>query len=222
MLYLAFGRETFYLRDGQARVSVDRRRAASLFAFQRLNPKPLSLVDFVRPLAFFGVPCVLLAAVSYAMIFEFANILPTIEIPQLYVEKFGFNTQQVGLQNISFIVGSLIGELIGGRMSDYWMQLGTKRHGGVRPPAEFRLWLSYLAIPLAIIGTSVFLVFIDEAGSHWTVVPDVGAAIAATGNQIATTVLITYAVDCYREDAAGVGVFITFVRQIWGFIGPFW
>lgn len=42
------------------------------------------------------------------------------------------------------------------------------------------------------------------------------------GNQIVTTVLITYAVDCYREEASSVGVFITFVRQIWGFIGPFW
>ena len=34
--------------------------------------------------------------------------------------------------------------------------------------------------------------------------------------------MITYAVDCYREEAASVGVFITFVRQIWGFLGPFW
>ena len=37
-----------------------------------------------------------------------------------------------------------------------------------------------------------------------------------------TTVFITYAVDCYKPEAASVGVFITFVRQIWGFIGPFW
>lgn len=56
----------------------------------------------------------------------------------------------------------------------------------------------------------------------WTIGPDIGAAIAAVGNQIATTVLITYAVDCYREDAASVGVFITLIRQVWGFIGPFW
>jgi MFS family permease len=156
------------------------------------------------------------------MIFAFASILTTIEIPQLYPEKFGFNTQQVGLQYLAIIIGSLIGELIGGRMSDYWMQFGTNRRGGVRPPYEFRLWLSYLAIPLAVGGVAMFLVCIEQAGSHWTVVPDVGAAIAAVGNQIATTVLITYAVDCYREEAASVGVFITFVRQIWGFIGPFW
>ena len=50
-----------------------------------------------------------------------------------------------------------------------------------------------------------------------------GAGIAAAGNQIVTTVLITYAVDSHHPQEAGsVGVFITFVRQIWGFIGPFW
>ena len=70
---------------------------------------------------------------------------------------------------------------------------------------------------------SVFLVCIQQAPEgHWNVTPIVGAAIAGAGNQIVTTVLITYAVDCYYEEAASIGVFITFVRQIWGFIGPFW
>jgi hypothetical protein len=67
-----------------------------------------------------------------------------------------------------------------------------------------------------------FAVEIRDSGGVWTITPVIGAAIAAGGNQIVTTVDITYAVDCYREDAASVGVFITFVRQIWGFIGPFW
>lgn len=49
-----------------------------------------------------------------------------------------------------------------------------------------------------------------------------GAGIAAAGNQIVTTVLITYAIDCYPEEAGSIGVFITLVRQTWGFIGPFW
>lgn len=50
----------------------------------------------------------------------------------------------------------------------------------------------------------------------------VGAAIASGGNQIVTTVLITYAIDCHPKDAAAIGAFVNFVRQIWGFIGPFW
>jgi hypothetical protein len=34
--------------------------------------------------------------------------------------------------------------------------------------------------------------------------------------------MITFAVDSHREEAASIGVFIIFVRQMWGFIGPFW
>jgi hypothetical protein len=92
-----------------------------------------------------------------------------------------------------------------------------------RPPPEFRLWLSYIGYLLTIIGVVAFLVQIQIAPTlHWNVTPIIGAGIAGAGNQIVTTVLITYAVDCYREEAASVGVFITFVRQMWGFIGPFW
>ena len=62
----------------------------------------------------------------------------------------------------------------------------------------------------------------QAAPLQWNVTPIVGAGIAAAGNQIVTTVLMTYAVDCYPEEAGSIGVFITFVRQIWGFLGPFW
>ena len=153
--------------------------------------------------------------------FLLAGVLITIEIPQLFVVQFGLNTQQIGLQNLAIIIGSLIGEQIGGILSDQWM-LRRGRQIGNPPPPEYRLWLSYIGYPLAICGVVVFLVRTGQAGKHWNITPIIGAGIAAAGNQIITTVLITYAVDCYREEAGGIGVFITFVRQIWGFIGPFW
>ena len=167
-------------------------------------------------------PCVLIPAVVYAMIFLLAGVMITVEVPQLFGPKFGFNTQQLGLQFIAVIIGSLIGEQMSGALSDYWMNR-RKRKVGVSPQPEFRLWLSYPGELFAICGVVVFLVRIDQAPAlHWNVTPLVGAAIASVGNQIVTTVMITYAVDCYREEAASVGVFITFVRQMWGFIGPFW
>ena len=156
------------------------------------------------------------------MIFALANILISVEIGVLYGELLHFNPQQIGLQNVAMIIGSLIGELIGGLLSDYWMLLKKKRTGKDAEP-EFRLWLSYIAYPLAIIGVAIFLAFIANiADGGWSVTPDIGVAIAAAGNQVATTVLITYSIDCYHTEAASIGTFINFVRQVWGFIGPFW
>ena len=189
--------------------------------FKRINPQPLRLLDFVSPLRFFANPSILLPTVSYSIIFAFANIFPSVEIGVLYAELLHFNSQQIGLQNISVIIGSLIGELIGGFLSDHWMLLKKKRTG-VYPRPEWRLWLSYIAYALSIVGITVFLVCIEQDHGNWTIDPQVGITVAAVGNQIATTVLITYAVDCYHLEAAAIGVFINFIRQLWGFIGPFW
>ncbi|KAI0017910.1 major facilitator superfamily domain-containing protein [Xylariomycetidae sp. FL0641] len=216
VLYLFLGPETRFLRHGAAPAA-----ERSLFNFARVDPTPFSLVEFVSPLRMAKYVCVMVPACAYAMVFLFASVLTTVEIPQLFAAKFGFGPQALGLQFLGLIVGSLIGEQIGGRASDWWMTRRRRRHGGNDP--EFRLWLSYAGYLLTVAGVVVFLVRTQQApAGRWNVTPVVGAGIAAAGNQIVTTVLITYAIDCYPDEAAGIGVFITLVRQIWGFIGPFW
>jgi hypothetical protein len=156
------------------------------------------------------------------MVFVFASVLVAVELPQLFGTKFHFNAQQLGYQFVSLIIGSVIGEQFGGSISDYWMNRQAKKTG-VRPEPEYRLWLSYVGFILTIIGVTVFLVQTQDAQPlHWNITPVIGIAIGGAGNQIVTTVLITYAVDCYQEESASIGVFITFVRQMWGFLGPFW
>lgn len=191
-------------------------------SFRRIDKTPMTWYDFVEPLAYAARPCVMLPAVAYAMEFLWTSIMTTVEIPQLFPELFGFNTQQNGLQMISVIVGTIVGEQIGGRMSDLWMSMRRKKLSGRSPEPEYRLWLSYFGFVLCVIGVVVFLVQLYNAGHTWNATPLIGVGIAAAGNQVVTTVLVTYSVDCHRQDASSVGVFITFVRQIWGFIGPFW
>ena len=221
VLYLFLGPETRYIRRGVEHEGSEFKQ--EYFNFRRIDPEPFTLWEFLAPFRFFLKPCVLLPTVAYSMVFLFTSVMITVEIPQLFGEKFAFNTQQLGYQFLGTIIGSVVGELIGGAASDYFMTWRTKRSGGIRPDPEFRLWLSYGGYLLSICGVVIFLVQIENAAPmHWNVSPIIGAGIAGAGNQIITTVLITYAVDCYSEEAATVGVFITFVRQTWGFIGPFW
>jgi hypothetical protein len=221
ILYLFLGPETLYRRDFKKPVNNGIIKT-QFFKFSRINPDPLTWRDFAHPFVYFLRPVVWIPAMSYAMIFLWANVMPTLEIPQIFPERFGLNTQQVGLQFLSFILGSVIGEQAGGRVSDLWMNRRRARTGGAPVNPEYRLWLSYAGHALAIVGVIVFLVQIGSGTDSWNITPLVGTTLSSVGNQLVTTVYITYAVDCYREDAAGVGVFITFVRQIWGFIGPFW
>lgn len=152
----------------------------------------------------------------------FANTLVVVELPELFGEKFGFNSEQLGLQFIGLIVGSILGEQIGGIFSDYWMRRRSRKLGANAAP-EHRLWISYLGFILAIVGLVIFLVKVEQAPEgHWNISPVIGIAIAGAGNQIITTVLITYAIDCYPEDSASIGVVITLIRQTLAFVGPFW
>lgn len=188
----------------------------------RIDPTPLTWYEFIKPLTLLARPSVLIPAAAYAMVFLFASILSTVEIPELLEGKFNLNAEQVGLQFLGAIIGSIIGEQLGGIMSDFWMNQRERRTGQT-PHPEYRLWLSYFGFSLAIIGLIVFLVCTQTSpDGHWNVTPIVGIAIGAAGNQVITTVLVTYAIDCYPEEAASIGVCITFVRQIWGFLGPFW
>ncbi|KAF9894709.1 hypothetical protein FE257_006599 [Aspergillus nanangensis] len=179
------------------------------------------LWDFIQPFELATRPCVLLPATVHSMIFLLANIFVGFEIPQLFAERFHLDEQQIGLQFLSLLVGAVIGEPFGGWMSDRWMWL--RRQKTRQPVApEYRLWFSYPGLVLSVVGLVVFIVQTYHASSQWNISPVVGAGVAAVGVQIVTTVNITYAVDCYRSDAARIGVFVNFVRQIWGFIGPFW
>lgn len=225
ILYTLFGPETRFIRHGDVKHAQSGFEAfkESYLKFRRIDPTPITLYEFVSPLRLARYPCVMIPAVAYSMVFLFASVLNTVEIPQLFGEKFHFNPQQIGLQFIGLIVGSIIGEQIGGHSSDLWMRWRAKKTVPRKPAPEFRLWLSYFGILLTICGMVVFLVRIQQApAGHWNVTPIVGAGIAAAGNQIVTTVLITYAVDCYPEEAGSIGVFISLVRQTWGFLGPFW
>lgn len=220
ILYLFFGPETLY--RGSDAESQESNWKAEYLSIRRIDPTPLSLYEFVQPLTLAARPSVMIPAAAHAMAFVFCSVLTTVEVPQLLQEKFGLNAEQLGLQFLGLIIGSLLGEQLGGALSDIWMNRRA-RSTGQKPQPEYRLWLSYLGSALAIVGIIVFLVCTQEAKTgHWSVAPIVGTGIAAFGNQVVTTVMFTYAVDCYTTESASIGVFVTFVRQIWGFIGPFW
>ena len=197
-------------------------RKVEYMSLRRIDPTPLSAYEFIQPLTMAARPAVLVAAAAYSMSFLFCSVMFTVEMPQLLQEKYHLNAQQLGLQFLGLIIGTILGEQLGGISSDVWMR---RRHTrtGQKPDPEYRLWLSYIGFVLTLIGIIVYLVCAqDSPHGHWSILPVAGSGIAGFGNQVITTVLVTYAVDCYPKESAGVGVFITFVRQTWGFIGPFW
>ncbi|KAI9815933.1 MAG: hypothetical protein M1827_001925 [Pycnora praestabilis] len=219
--YFFFGPETRYLRATTSLPGSTFKK--EYLTFKRIDPEPLSIREFYQPILLGKFMSILIPTISYTIIFGFTSVLLTVEIPQLFGMKFEFNPQQIGLQFLGMIIGSVVGEQIGGPLSDFFMNRRTKQLNGQRPSPEYRLWSSYLGFLMVMVGLVVFGVKLQQAPPlHWNVTPIVGIAIAAFGNQVITTVLVTYAVDCHPEHSASIGVFINLIRSTWGFIGPFW
>ncbi|KAI5308391.1 hypothetical protein KEM55_005842 [Ascosphaera atra] len=226
ILYLFFSPETLYNRDIIYNPALDdsEKKGSTFvrqyFKFGRIDPTPMTFRELFAPVKLFLYPSVLLPAIAYAIVFQFCSVMGTVEIPQIFQPKFHFNSQQIGLNFLALIIGSVLGEQLGGWGSDKWMAYGLKRNGGVqRPEPEFRLWLSYFAYGCIICGLVVFTVQTDKL-EHYNVSPIVGLAIASFGNQVITTVCTTYAVDSHQNHSGSVGVSINFIRSTWGFIGP--
>jgi hypothetical protein len=173
ILYIFFGPETRYIRLGTSHPTSALK--AEYFNFARIDPRPLHINDFIHPLALITKPRILIPAIAYAMTFLFGSVFITVNLPQLFGPKFGFNPQQLGYQFVSLIIGSVIGEQLGGSLSDYWMNRKTRKQDGKRPVPEYRLWLSYGGFILTIVGLVVFLVQTqDAAKGHWNITPVVG------------------------------------------------
>lgn len=165
---------------------------------------------------------VLIASVAYGVVFTYANVAMVVELPQAMGRLFKLDAQTTGLQFVALIIGTFIGEFLSGPLSDLWMKKSIKRRGSVKL-IEDRLWVSYPGFICVLFGLIVWGVMLAQAQpGHWTVKPLIGAAFAAGGNQIITTVLITYSVDDDFTKSVETGLFINVIRQTLAFIGPFY
>lgn len=213
-----FSKETVYIRENTNYTSEG---ICKFLGLRKHEGKIYHWKDSIRPFkqaAHFNVTCAVIAA---SVTFCYANIVLVVEMPQVMVPYFHLDAQQLSLQYISLIIGSVIGE-ISGFSSDWWMKRCIVRRNGKRVIYD-RLWVAYIGFFLVIVGLIVWGVFLFKAKKgQWNIRPLIGAAIAAAGNNVVATVITTFAIDANPVAAADVGLYINFVRSIYGFLGPFY
>lgn len=226
-IHFLLGHETLFIRNLNTPEGAFEERPGGFkerfLKFKRFGSRPISKIDFLEPLAMAAHPRAILPALAQSVVFLFGSIFIVVEIPLQLEHKFHLNSDQVSLQFLGMIIGTILAEPVGGLLSDIGMNKRRVTRDADTSPPEFRLWLCYAGYCLLLTGVPLFLVSTDNAVTgRWTVVPIVGTAIAAGGNQIAMTTLATYAADCAVDDVLSVGILSSLVRQIIAFIGPLW
>ncbi|EIW84530.1 MFS general substrate transporter [Coniophora puteana RWD-64-598 SS2] len=209
----------------------------SLLRFRMYSRKPYQATEFFRFLVMFGRPVVVLATLAYSIVFTYTVVLMPIFIPQLVGVTFRLTPGQMSLQFIGLLIGAVLGELLAGPGSDLYVNWRARQRlaapaqpdGDASAVIKVALWPEDRLIPaapgfiLVIVGLIIWGAQLQNATpGKWNVTPIVGATIAMFGNQFASTMCVTYAIESYRSETKDVSVFISFVRQIYGFIAPFY
>ncbi|PKY07769.1 MFS general substrate transporter [Aspergillus campestris IBT 28561] len=196
--------------------------AKKFLTFRRIDPTPFAASDLWRPFLMARHMRIVLSICCHTMVFCLSAALLTVEIPQLFSERFGFDSQQVGLQFLGIIIGTVTGE-IANAVFHALLNARTVKSGRAHMKLSWYISTSYIGFACMVVGLVVFCVQLDRTTPmHYSVVPIVGIGIAGFGNQVVANFLINYAMQFDPEHAALTSVLLGFIRQTWCFIGPFW
>ena len=142
-------------------------------------------------------PSVLLPALYYSISFSYASVLFAVTGSYAFSTIYGFSPSQVGLCiGFGTFVGTVIGELTAGPVSDRILYHKAKKNNGV-PIPESRLqamWPALVLLPAGVIIEGVCF----QNKTHW-IGPCVGMATANFGLQVASTNIYAYMTDVSIE-----------------------
>ncbi|KAJ7072528.1 MFS general substrate transporter [Mycena amicta] len=215
--------ETLYIR-GSAPVVTDKPilRRMKLWGL-RPKGKHLQISDFFRQFIMFKYPTVVLSALYYSITFTFSSILPAVTSATLFRALYKFTPSKTGLAlGVGTLVGSTLGELLGGIVVDRSMYMSRKKAKGDILP-EVRLQGIWLGAVLQPIGLLVWGFCIKYKTPY--IGPTMGFGISefmCFAIQIISTVLYSYNADCYKPQTTEMAQVMNFGRQIIGMTTGFW
>jgi hypothetical protein len=165
----------------------------------------------LRPFILFAYPAILWSALCYAMSIGWLIVLSE-TVSEVYrnQDSYNFTALQTGLVYVSPFVGSILGTLTAGFVSNKVVQFMARKNNGVYEP-EFRL---VMAIPIAISTTAGLMGFgwSAEEKDSW-IVPTVFFGIIGYGSALGSTTAITFCVDSYCQYAGEALVTLNFSKS---------
>ncbi|KAL4887256.1 major facilitator superfamily domain-containing protein [Aspergillus karnatakaensis] len=229
-----FGRETYWARHDQNKATIilgvrspgetytdDLRISPPLRFRQTLRPwngrlhaaSWLSLA--IKPLHLLKSPPLLYSASVYALSLGWLAVLAE-TIAHLFqsVNGYGFTPVQTGLLYISPLIGTILGSVVGGKISDIVACVKAYHNRGVYEP-ESRL---VMMIPV-VISTTIGLAgygWSIEKSDHW-IVPTVCFGLIYFGCILGSTVAVTYCLDCHKSSAIEAQVVLSILKNLHGF-----
>ncbi|KAL6362259.1 hypothetical protein LRP88_04337 [Fusarium phalaenopsidis] len=164
-----------------------------------------------QPLVLLGtVPAIAYTALAYGILIALQDVMSTSFSLYMTRPPYDFAPNQIGLMNLSKLVGSTIGSLIVGPVSDALIIWLARRNNGIYEP-ESRLWSLIPFIPFIPAG-ALMVGFGLQNGLPWPVIA-VGLAFYKLGIAPVNSITITYLTDSYKDIIGDALVGVTLVRN---------
>ncbi|RAL06922.1 MFS transporter [Aspergillus homomorphus CBS 101889] len=183
-----------------------------------LTPRALFTKSIVLPLQLLVLsPIVSLLSIYVAVVYGFMYLLFT-TMSQVYHDQYNFSTSIIGLTYIGLGLGSILGLIAMGRLSDpITRHLAAQSKEGVKKP-EFRLALMIpmsLCLPIGL----VWYGWSADKQVHW-IMPIIGTGWVGVGVVAVFTAIQTYLVEAFTAQAASAAAANTVLRSLIGAVLP--
>ncbi|KAI1300686.1 hypothetical protein EDD11_006048 [Mortierella claussenii] len=161
-------------------------------------------------------PVVLLGSIETGIVFALMFSIETI-VPVLFTDYYGLIESQVGLTYLGAGAGSILGSILGGKMSDLSLMRAKERNGG-ELLLEDRLSANMWAAGFAIVPLGSLL-FGWGAEKYLSIaVPIVGFAIYNFGMAQVLAAGAAYLVNCIPGQGSSVTAAANFLRMVFACI----
>ncbi|KAF9930165.1 Dityrosine transporter 1 [Modicella reniformis] len=161
-------------------------------------------------------PVVLLASIETGMIFALMFSIETI-VPVLFTDFYGLVESQVGLTYLGAGGGSILGSMIGGKLSDLALMRSKEKNGGelvLEDRLSTNMWVAGFAI--VPIGS---LLFGWGAEKHLSIAaPIIGFAIYNFGMAQVLAAGAAYTVNCIPGQGSSATAAANFLRMVFACI----
>lgn len=160
--------ETLYHRDNVTGTSYQQNTSwLKLFTFNGVTiRRRLKLWDFTHVFTMLRYPSVFFPALYYSVSFGIGSVLFAVTGAAAFGSIYHFTVSQIGLAiGLSTLIGTIIGELGAGPVSDYILYLNTRKTGGKsRPEARLQaIWPGFFLCPVGVIIEGVCF----QYKTHW-------------------------------------------------------
>ncbi|KIW13988.1 hypothetical protein PV08_06769 [Exophiala spinifera] len=168
-----------------------------------------------HPFQLLGSPVVLWATLLFTTCISWLVGI-SITLSQIFsAPPYNFPVVSVGATNVSSFVASLLGTLVAGPAIDGVAKLMSRHNKGTFEP-EFRLpimvtYVLFTATGFFGWGQAAY------AQSPWPIPVIVCLGLINLGVQLGTTSVVTYVVDCHREQAGEAFAVMNFIKNFFAF-----